>query len=64
MEVHRDFQKKTQFHKETRFNKPTTFNNRFQGNRGFKNCQSDTKFKPKNMSNDSYAEQMEGIDKS
>jgi hypothetical protein len=59
----------TRFGKEMRFDKPMTFKNRFQGkwynNSGFKaNNQTDRKLKPRNKSNKTYAEQMEGIDKS
>jgi len=46
--------------KETRFDKPKTFKKRFQG----KGDQSNQGFKGKNKSKKTYAEQVEGIEKS
>jgi hypothetical protein len=46
--------------KVTRFDEPRTFKNKFQGRKDRPN----QRFKPKNKSNKTYAEQTEGIDKS
>jgi len=68
LEVHKEFTKKTRFDKEARFDKPKTFKNTFQDrhNTEFKklNNQSNRKFKQRDKSNKTYAEQTEGIDKS
>jgi hypothetical protein len=68
-DIRKDVARTALFNKETRFDKPRTFKNRFQErsneNIGFKkNIQLNRKFKPRTTSNKTYAEQMEGNDKS
>jgi len=61
--VRSEVQRSSSNTKETRFHKSKTFKNKFHGWQDNRN-QSDRKFKPKNKSNRTYAEQTEGIDKS
>jgi len=62
-EVRKEVQHKSRFGKKDRFDKPKNFKNRFQG-RQDNGDQSKQKFKGKNKSNKTYAEQTEGIEKS
>jgi hypothetical protein len=62
-DTRKEVSKKPRFERQDSFSKPKTFKNRFQ-NRGITQNQSGNKFKTRNKSNKTYAEQTEGIDKS
>jgi len=62
-EVGKEVRGTSRFEKTTRFDKPKNFKKRFQGGQDNYN-QSDQKFKPKNKSSKTYAQQTEGIEKS
>lgn len=70
-EVCKETNTRARFNLEIRFDKPNTFKNRFQGRRNTESEErltpsnrSNPQFKPRNGLNKTYAEQMEGIDKS
>jgi hypothetical protein len=61
-DTRKDAKRIPRFERETRFEKPKTSKNSFQG--PCSRTQSYRKFKPKNKSNQTYAEVTEGMDKS